>query len=251
MYSSSPCRPFLLTDIPSIWASAASYSSVYARAVVSGSPVGIQGATPDVRADERVARLLAVNSMPVVDLIGVLYPSLYSVHDIPPDVGDSPPLPSSRGRRRSAPACTSPAASSLGTEGKRFGENGNGNGNGAHYGGSGEEDYEEDGRRLRVGVDVPEALPPTSEHLSVQGIFLMDCGEALLLYVGQRVRTEVLRELFGIDALPNRECVEEGRRIVGRLRWVAEGKRSEALAGRCLSEESGFYFPKVDPLDQR
>lgn len=51
------------------------------------------------------------------------------------------------------------------------------------------------------------ALPPTSEKLSSQGVFLLDTGEDLLMYVGRSVPAGVLRELFGVEALPAGENV--------------------------------------------
>ena len=62
--------------------------------------------------------------------------------------------------------------------------------------------------RPREGVDVPTALPPTSEKLSSSGVFLLDDGEELLLYVGRSVSGEVMLELFGVDAVPG-ECRAE------------------------------------------
>lgn len=135
---------------------------------------------PDIRADERAARLLACQSLSVVDMVGVLYPSLYSLHDLPPDIGDSPP-----------PTPPPPAATA------------------ALEGAAGGRGVEGIWGRPREGVDVPVALPPTSEKLSSSGVVLLDDGEELLLYVGRSVSGEVMSELFGVDAVPG-ECVQNG-----------------------------------------
>lgn len=121
-----------------------------------------QGSVPDVRADERAARLLAAHTMPIVDMVRALYPSLYPLHDLPPDIADSPP------------PCPPDEGSERGAEGV--------------WG------------RPRPGVDVPVALPPSSENLSSEGVFLLDTGEELLLYVGRSVSGEVMHELFTMPA---------------------------------------------------
>lgn len=136
-----------------------------------------QGSAPDIRADERAARLLASQTRSVLEMVKVLYPSLYSVHDLPPDIGDTPP-----------PVRLPPAPPS---------ENGG-------VGGRGVEGV---WGRPRSGVDVPVALPPTSENLSSSGVFLLDDGEELLLYVGRSVSGEVMSELFGVDAVPGEFAV--------------------------------------------
>lgn len=139
----------------------------------------LQGGAPDVRADERAARLLANHSLSVEGMVKVLYPSLYSVHDLPPDIGDAPPP------RPPPPA----AASEPGAVG-------------AGVGLEGVRGVEGIWGSPRPGVDVPVALPPTSEKLSSSGVFLLDNGEELLLYVGRSVSREVMSELFGVDAVP-------------------------------------------------
>ena len=116
--------------------------------------------------------------------MNVLYPSLYSLHDLSPDIGDSPP-----------PAPPSPAAAAAATAS----ENEAAGGAGGSGGGRGVEGI---WGRPRAGVDVPVALPPTSEKLSSSGVFLLDTGEELLLYVGRSVSGEVMSELFGVDAVP-------------------------------------------------
>lgn len=140
-----------------------------------------QGSAPDVRADERAARLLSAHGMSVVDMIQVLYPSLYSLHDLPSDIADTPP-----------PSAPMPTGVLEGSNAIAAGE---GRGVAGIWG------------RAREGVEIPKALPPTSEKLSSEGVFLLDNGEELLLYVGRSVSGEVMQELFGVDASPGEDSV--------------------------------------------
>lgn len=135
-----------------------------------------QGSAPDVRADERAARLLCAHTMPIVDIVQLLYPSLYSVHDLPPEFGDAPP-----------PAPPPPATDAL-------------------EGGPAERGVAGVWGRPLAGVEVPVALPPTSEKLTSDGVFLLDCGEELVLYVGRSVGGEVMSELFGVDGVSGECC---------------------------------------------
>lgn len=109
--------------------------------------------------------------MPVVDMVQLLYPSLYSVHDLAPEIGDAPPL---------APP---PPSDTL-------------------DGGPAERGVEGFWGRPLAGVDCPVALPPTSEKLTSDGVFLLDAGDELMLYVGRSVGGEVMSELFGVDSVP-------------------------------------------------
>lgn len=138
-----------------------------------------QGNPPDIRADERATRLLAAHNLSIVEMIKVLYPTLYSIHDLPPDVGDEPPPSPSRANAEQPNGYVDPQ--------------------------TGEERAYRAGGVPRPGVDVPVGLPPTSEKLSSQGVFLLDSGEDLLMYVGRGTSAEVLQELFGVATLPDGE----------------------------------------------
>ncbi len=124
-------------------------------------------------------------------MVNVLYPSLYSLHDLPPDIGDAPP-----------PNPPPPAAAASKNEAAGAGAVGGGRGVEGIWG------------RPRSGVDVPVALPPTSENLSSSGVFLLDDGEELILYVGRSVSGEVLSELFGVDTVPG-EYLNSSRNMTG------------------------------------
>ncbi|CAM9922534.1 unnamed protein product [Discosporangium mesarthrocarpum] len=138
----------------------------------------IQGTT-DVVADERAFRLLSMDSMSVRDTMVLLWPRLFSLHDLPPGVGDVPPLPDK------------PATAD------------NDGGEGAAQ------------APVRYGKDVPMCLPPTAEKLSSDGVFLLDSGVELTMYVGRAVSGEVLMDLFGVRTLPGGKggeplCMEIG-----------------------------------------
>lgn len=118
--------------------------------------------------------------MSIVDLVQVLYPTLYSLHDLPPDIGDAPPCRAEGGQ---------------------------------------DVDVEVEGRGVegiwgkpRPGVDIPSPLPPTSEKLVSDGVFLLDVGDEMLIYVGYTVSAEVMYELFGVD-VPAGEAI--GREEIG------------------------------------
>lgn len=118
--------------------------------------------------------------MSIVNLVQVLYPTLYSLHDLPPDIGDAPPCRAEGGQ---------------------------------------DVDVEVEGRGVegiwgkpRPGVDIPSPLPPTSEKLVSDGVFLLDVGEEMLIYVGRTVSAEVMYELFGVD-VPAGETI--GREEIG------------------------------------
>ena len=145
----------------------------------TGSHLPLQGSPPNVRADERAARLLSANTMSITDLVQVLYPSLYSVHDLSPDFGHAPPHP--------------PEGEAEG----RFEREGQG--------------VEGIWGRPRPGVDVPEALSPTSQNLMSEGVFLLDAGEELLMYVGRTVSAEVMNELFGVEVPAGEGAYGEGK----------------------------------------
>lgn len=48
---------------------------------------------------------------------------------------------------------------------------------------------------------MPAGLALSSEHLSDEGVYLLENGEDALIYVGGMVNPEILRELFGSPSL--------------------------------------------------
>ncbi|KAL3655073.1 Protein transport protein Sec24B [Castilleja foliolosa] len=48
---------------------------------------------------------------------------------------------------------------------------------------------------------IPSPIPLNSEHLSDEGIYLLENGEDCLIYVGNSVQTNILQKLFGISSV--------------------------------------------------
>jgi hypothetical protein len=48
---------------------------------------------------------------------------------------------------------------------------------------------------------LPAGLALSSEHLSDEGVYLLENGEDALIYVGGMVNPDILRELFGSPSL--------------------------------------------------
>lgn len=51
------------------------------------------------------------------------------------------------------------------------------------------------------GSIIPPSIPLSSEHLSEEGIYLLENGEDALVYVGNSVDPDVLRSLFGVSSV--------------------------------------------------
>ena len=65
--------------------------------------------------------------------------------------------------------------------------------------------------RSEIDWETPNFLPLTAELLSSQGIFLLDNLDSIIIWVGQNVSTEVMRNLFG-KTFPN-ELKEYGQEL--------------------------------------
>lgn len=48
---------------------------------------------------------------------------------------------------------------------------------------------------------IPPTIPLSSEHVSDDGIYLLENGDDGLIYIGNSVNPEVLRQLFGISSV--------------------------------------------------
>lgn len=57
----------------------------------------------------------------------------------------------------------------------------------------------------------PDVLPLTAASLCGNGIFLMDCGSEIIVYVGQQVAVEAMQQMFG-KTFPN-ELDEQGQQL--------------------------------------
>ena len=72
---------------------------------------------------------------------------------------------------------------------------------------------------------MPSAIPLSSEHVTDDGIFLLENGEDALIYIGNSVDPETLRKLFGISSVdeistqviwfPSKFFFESELRLVG------------------------------------
>jgi len=56
------------------------------------------------------------------------------------------------------------------------------------------------------GSIISATIPLSSEHMSEEGIYLLENGEDCLIYVGNMVDPDVLQQLFGtssVDGIPS------------------------------------------------
>lgn len=51
------------------------------------------------------------------------------------------------------------------------------------------------------GSLIPPSIPLSSEHVNDDGIYLLENGEDCLIYVGNSVDPDVMRQLFDISSL--------------------------------------------------
>lgn len=51
------------------------------------------------------------------------------------------------------------------------------------------------------GTLIPPAIALSSEHISDDGIYLLENGEDCLVYVGSSVQQDTLRKLFGVSSI--------------------------------------------------
>lgn len=64
---------------------------------------------------------------------------------------------------------------------------------------------------------VPPVIPLASEHVSDDGIYLLENGEDCLIYVGNLVDSGILQQLFGVntaDELPTQVACTFTLRVV-------------------------------------
>lgn len=53
----------------------------------------------------------------------------------------------------------------------------------------------------RNGSIIPLAIPLSSERVNDDGIYLLENGEDCLVYIGNSVDPEIIRQLFGISSI--------------------------------------------------
>lgn len=62
------------------------------------------------------------------------------------------------------------------------------------------------------GSSIPETIPLSSEHVSDNGIYLLENGEDCLIYVGNSASSDILQQLFGtssVDDIPAQFVLEQ------------------------------------------
>ncbi|CAM9362446.1 unnamed protein product [Phaeothamnion confervicola] len=136
-----------------------------------GGPGSGRFTPPDPPPDERAAVLLSWCTCSVRHLLRSLHPSLYSILD----------------------AATADATSSLAAAADPAGDGAAGVEGDSNSGGA------------KVGDDAYPTVPPlpaSAEQLSTEGVFLLDSGTALYIYVGANAPPGVLLELCGRENLP-------------------------------------------------
>ena len=60
-----------------------------------------------------------------------------------------------------------------------------------------------------MDLNLPPAIPLSSEHVTDDGIYLLETGEDCLVYVGNSVDPDIMRQLLGISSVeefPTQVC---------------------------------------------
>lgn len=59
---------------------------------------------------------------------------------------------------------------------------------------------------------IPPTIPLSSEHISEEGIYLLENGEDCLIYIGNMVNSDILQQLFGtssVEAIPSQFVLQQ------------------------------------------
>lgn len=48
---------------------------------------------------------------------------------------------------------------------------------------------------------IPVPIPLSSEHIAIDGIYLLENGVDCLIYIGDNVQSNILEQLFGISSV--------------------------------------------------
>ena len=48
---------------------------------------------------------------------------------------------------------------------------------------------------------IPPTIPLSSEHISDDGVYLLENGEDALIYVGSSVKPEIIQQIFGSPSI--------------------------------------------------
>lgn len=150
--------------------------------------IGIRGGK--VPSDHRSAALNKLYTMPIDELIQFIYPTIYSLHDMPDDAG----LPYA------------------GNEGEEE-----------------EEEYHFPPRKVGEIV-LPERVNASGAFLERYGLYLINNGSEIFLYVGGDAVSQLLNDIFGVEDIfqvPCEKCElpelgnefnERVRNIIGKIR---------------------------------
>ncbi|KAG6873665.1 hypothetical protein C0995_012599 [Termitomyces sp. Mi166 len=134
---------------------------------------------PDIRAYSQCL----LNTLPSQLLIPYIYPTFYSLHNMPPEAGT-------------------------------VGEN---------------------------GVIMPPALPLTSERLERHGLFLIEDGQTIFLYVGRDAVPQLIMDVFN---LPNYEALRGGKTTLPVLENPFS-QRVNAVIQKTREMRRGVYYPHL------
>ncbi|XP_011628219.1 protein transport protein Sec24-like At4g32640 [Amborella trichopoda] len=94
-------------------------------------------------------------------------------------------------------------------------------------------------------------LPPSSEHITDDGVFLLENGEECLFYVGNMVNPDIVRQLFGVasvDDIPSQFLLQQlDNELSKKLNNIVNEIRRERCSYLRMKvcrkgEPSGMYF---------
>jgi len=103
-------------------------------------------------------------------------------------------------------------------------------------------------------VVLPPQLPLSADQLSHEGVFLVEDGEQMLMWIGTSVAPDVLRGLFGVPSVNqlNVETAEQGIGVSGQV----IGQRVAAVLGQLRQDRLPNYMalsvlPHEHPMSHR
>ena len=90
-------------------------------------------------------------------------------------------------------------------------------------------------------VALPAQLPLSADQLSHEGIFLIEDGEQMLMWIGTSVAPDVLRGLFGVPSVQqlNPDTAEQGIGSSGQI----IGQKVAAILGQLRQDRLPTYMP--------
>lgn len=90
--------------------------------------------------------------------------------------------------------------------------------------------------------ETPDFLSLTAENISSQGIYLLDIGDNLILWVGQHVPTEVMKKIF------NKTFPNELKEAEHEIPEIAESSANQRLLEFIESLRNSYHRPFYAPL---